>query len=531
MSDKPLPAASSDAPGHPPALSRRRFLGTAGVGAMALGPAGTAAGRAAAGSALPHPTFFLTERFTRIFPDLAPFAPPSDDLNRALVELSRPGGFLDANDPLEIGPQRLITEPALSPNNRDNPTQTAGTTFVGQFLDHDITRDGGSALGRPTDVARSRNLRNPRLDLDSVYGGGPLLSPELYRRSPIRFIVESGGQFEDVPRRKDGSAVIAEPRNDENLIVNGLHAAFLLFHNAVADRMEAGRRRRHVAFDDVRRAVTWHWQWIVWNEYLPQIVGRSVLDDLTAVGARFFKPARPAIPVEFQGAAFRFGHSQVRPSYRANLAGDGGKPFFALVFDLADVASADPNSLVGGKRSPRRFIGWQTFFDFGDGQVKPNKRIDTRISSPLFRLPSGVIDLPSGGDVGPTSLATRNLLRHVTWGMPSGQAVAQRIGAPVLAAADLADFGSFGHDLDRSTPLWLYVLREADVIEDGLRLGPVGARIVAEVIHVLLKSDRGSYLRANPRWTPDLPSAHGPGDFRMADLLTVAGVDPVSRGQ
>jgi len=528
---QPPDAGSFDAPGHGSGLSRRRFLGSAGLGAVALSPAGAVTGRAATGAFGTHPTFWLKERFTRMFPDLAPFAPPSDDLNRALVELSRPGGILDANDPLEVGPVRLITEPALSPDNPDNPTQTAGVTFLGQFLDHDITRDGGSTLGRPHPLSRSQNLRNPRIDLDSVYGGGPFVSPRLYTRSPVRFRVESGGLFEDLPRRADGTAIVAEPRNDENLIISGLHAAFLKFHNAVAERMEAGRGRRRVSFDEVRRRVVWHWQWIVWNEYLPMIAGRAVIDDLAANGARFFKPRRPAIPVEFQGAAFRFGHSQVRPSYRANLAGDNGKPFFALVFDLADLESPDPSSLVGGKRAPRRFVGWQTFFDFGDGQARPNKRIDTRISSPLFRLPSGLIDLPNGGEVGPTSLATRNLLRHVTWGMPAGQAIAGRIGAPVLAAADLADVGAFGHDLDTSTPLWLYVLREAELLEDGLRLGPVGARIVAEVLWTLLAGDRGSYLSADRTWKPDLPSAAGAGQFRMADLLTVAGVDPASRGQ
>jgi hypothetical protein len=90
------------------------------------------------------------------------------EMRDALTELSRPGGLLDANDPLEVGPIRLITEPELSPNNLDNPTLSAGNTFVGQFLDHDITRDAGSRLGRPVSLQRSTNLRTARFDLDSV---------------------------------------------------------------------------------------------------------------------------------------------------------------------------------------------------------------------------------------------------------------------------------------------------------------------------------------------------------------------------
>ena len=78
------------------------------------------------------------------------------------------------------------------------------------------------------------------------------------------------------------------------------------------------------------------------------------------------------IPVEFQAAAYRYGRSIVPPSYRANLAGDNDDPFFGMVFDPDGEGQRDPVDLRGGSRAPRRFIGWQTFFDFGDGEVKPN---------------------------------------------------------------------------------------------------------------------------------------------------------------
>jgi hypothetical protein len=215
----------------------------------------------------------------------------------------------------------------------------------------------------------------------------------------------------------------------------------------------------------------------------------------------------------------------VRPSYRANLAGDGGKPFFGMIFD-PKATGPDPNDLRGGFRAPRRFVGWQTFFDFGDGQVKPNKRIDTKISTPLFDLPLGAI----ANHAPPTVLPVRTLLRHVTWELPSGQSIARRFGVSALAPADLDELHRYGLGLERSTPLWYYVLKEAELVEDGLRLGPVGGRLVGEVVVGLLESDPASYLAYDRDWRPTLPSSSR-GDFRMVDFLTFAGVDPKSRGQ
>jgi hypothetical protein len=211
----------------------------------------------------------------------------------------------------------------------------------------------------------------------------------------------------------------------------------------------------------------------------------------------------------------------VRPSYRLNLAGDDGAPFFGMIFDPSQERSPDPDDLRGGARAPRRFVGWQTFFDFADGQVKPNKRIDTKISTPLFTLPLGAI----ASHDQPTALPQRNLLRHLTWELPSGQAVAQYIGVPVLATRDLAELRDFGLGLDRSTPLWYYALKEAEVMESGLRLGPVGGTIVAEVIVGLLRADPASYLAVDPAWRPTLSTRTGAitGEFRMVDFLTFAG--------
>jgi hypothetical protein len=218
----------------------------------------------------------------------------------------------------------------------------------------------------------------------------------------------------------------------------------------------------------------------------------------------------------------------VRPSYRANLAGDAnGTPFFGMVLDPAQDGQADPADLRGGARAPRRFVGWQTFFDFGDGEVKPNKRIDTKLSTPLFTLPLAAI--PSHDP--PTALPQRNLLRHLTWGIPSGQRIARAMGVPVLGPADFPELRDLGAGFDASTPFFYYVLKEAELREDGLRLGPTGGRLVAEVLIGLLQNDPSSFLNAQPNWRPPPPFRDAVRGFTMADFLTFAGVDPASRGQ
>ncbi|MDQ6798575.1 MAG: peroxidase [Actinomycetota bacterium] len=456
---------------------------------------------------------------------------PGAALTEALMDIGRPGGILDARDDMSAGPVRLITDPALSVNNPNNPTHPAGATFMGQFIDHDVTFDVGSTLNVPTDPATATNGRTPRLDLDTVYAG-PIASSHLYDpadRAKLR--IESGGRYEDLPRGSDMAAIIGDPRNDENLILSGLQCAFLGFHNRAVDYVRGqGRGRSTRDFDMARELTIRHYQWMVVNEFLPMFVGRAMVDDVTRQGRRFFRPNSGAVmPVEFQGAAYRFGHSMVRPSYRANLAGDNDAPFFGFIFDPANTDAFDPDDMVGGFRGARRFIGWQTFFDFGDGQVKPNKLIDTKLSTPLFNLPMSAIASRNL----PVVLPQRTLLRHVTWSMPSGQAIARKMGATPLAATDLRELRAYGLGLEKSTPLFYYVLKEAELVNDGRFLGPVGGRIVAEVLLGLLDLDPGSYVNVRPRWKPQLPNRKGvfTGDFRMVDFLTFAGVDPTSRGQ
>ncbi len=527
-------------------FTRREFLATIGAIALCSGAPSIITSRKAYAQPPPRRRFTIPEnRFGRMFPDLPPFAVASPRLEAALMELGKAGGLLDAKDALERGPIDLIVDSELSRANGNSTSHTAGTTFMGQFIDHDMTFDLTSRLGIALDPKDAPNARTPTLDLDSLYGGGPDKDPELYefvdkarngRGNPgkraIKFKIESGGIFEDLPRPGGNVANIADPRNDENLMLAGLHAALLLFHNHAVDVVaeDDARTKPKKIFNKARRLTTWHYQWIIVHEVLPLFVGQAVVDDILTHGRKFYVPDVAFIPVEFQGAAYRFGHSLVRPSYRANLAGDNGQPFFGIIFDPTQEGTPDPTDLRGGSRAPRRFIGWQTFFDFGDGEVRANKLIDTKISTPLFNLPLGAI---AGLPGGPTSLPQRNLLRHITWQLPSGQSIAAHMGVPALSADDLNELKTFGVGLEKSTPLWYYILKEAEVMQEGQQLGPVGARIVGEVILGVLELDRRSYLSRARDWKPTLPTRSGKvtREFKMIDFLTFAGVDPDNRGQ
>jgi len=503
----------------------------------------------------PHPD----NVFTRMYPELPSFAPQTGSARAAMQRMGARNDLIDADDNLTDPIQSIVNPAVFSPNNPDNPEMTAGMTFLGQFLDHDITFDKKSILNANASPMQTVNFRTAAFDLDSVYGNGPSGSPELYdtRSGRIKFILQHipgseavsrhGAPRNDVPRDRQGNAIVAESRNDENVVISQMQVALLSFHNAVTDYLAAQPAYRGTSaariFADARRLVTWHYQWIILHEFLPKTIGQERLDAILRTGPVYYKPEAPMnrfrtgdghemprIPIEFNAAVYRFGHSQVRPSYRANFGPTGGAPFFAFIFDDSDnPAAPDPNDLRGGKRAARRFVDWQTFFDFGDGNVRSNKRIDTRLSSPLMQLPGSRGPSPGLPNDGVQSLPARTLIRHINFGIPSGQAIARYMHMPVLAPSQLSELTPYAlgpnSTMASSTPLFFYILKEAEVMEHGLRLGPVGGRIVGEVFVGLLQEDPGAYLRTAPQWKPTLPSQH-PGDFRMADLLQFAGVVP-----
>jgi hypothetical protein len=494
-----------------------------------------------------------------MFPDLPSFAEQTDSARHAVQVLGASDGILNAQDNLTDPIQSILNPAVFSPHNADNPNMTAGITFLGQFLDHDLSLDKNSLLNENASPSATINFRTVAFDLDSVYGDGPTGSPQLYDATTgrIKFSVQPipgsdtvsrhGAVRNDVPRDTARNAIIADSRNDENVVISQLHLAMLSFHNAVTDHLAQLPAYRQASADqifrDVRRLVTWHYQWIILHEFLPALMGQNRVDQIFAQGLKFYHPGhrsigsrvrnrhdRALIPIEFSVAAYRFGHSQARPSYRLNFGPTGGLPFFAFLFDDNQNPNAtDPNDLRGGKRAPRRFVDWQTFFNFGDGNVRPNKRIDTKLSSVLMALPGARAPSPGLPFDGLQSLPARTLTRHINFGLPSGQAIAGKMNLPVLTPAQLSELAPYAqdsrHTMDTSTPLFYYILKEAEVMENGLRLGPVGANIVGEVFIGVLKADDSSYLSVMPDWKPTLPSA-SPERFLMTDLLRFAGVVP-----
>ncbi|MBD2113100.1 MULTISPECIES: peroxidase family protein [Cyanophyceae] len=438
-------------------------------------------------------------RFGRMFRCTRPFAQDTPAIRQALMELGKAEGIMDP------GPT----------NNPDNPAIPAGFTFLGQFIDHDLTFDPTSSLERQSDPEAIENFRTPSFELDSVYGAGPTASPFLYDNRPEnrgKLLIDSDRPH-DLPRNSQGTALLGDPRNDENLIVSQLHLAFVKFHNAMIDKLKADGVNPGQLFDEAQKLVRWHYQWIVLHEFLPLLVGQNVVDTVLQRGRRFYSTRwrrEPYIPVEFSVAAYRFGHSQVRGGYRIN------QNFAAAIFAAPGSGGNDLSS--GKPLPPERVMDWQNFFKVNETATPQlSQRIDATISRPLFQLPF----IPPNMASNPASLAQRNLLRHLTFGLPSGQTVAGKMGIAPLSTADLADVAAISTELAHNTPLWFYVLREADKRADGRSLGPVGGRIVAEVFIGLLQSDELSYLCQEPNWTPRLGTG---GDFKMADLLKFAGV-------
>jgi len=429
-----------------------------------------------------------------------------------------------------------------NPSDAGVSTIPAGYTYFGQFVDHDITLDVSSSLDVATDANTINNMRSPAVDLDSVYGRGPGLDPFLYEfpasglpataiklQTGTNTNVGPGGpsgngspggmvtqtRF-DVPRIPlSNTAVIGDPRNDENLIVVQFHHAMLRFHNAVVDLLLAAAFNGDI-FGEAKRIVTHHYQWAVVNDFLRrQICGSAAVDAaLLNVNAPIGSAFR--MPVEFAVAAYRFGHSMIRDFYWVN-------------FNF-------PNATLGQvfefSRNPRLpvFSNWvvdfNAFFDTGFPVPVNNKarKIDSFMAVSLEALPgfAGLLAI----------LATRNLRRSLAMGLPSGQGMAAEFGITPMTAAELTNnlpadevavLNSSGGLLLNKTPLWYYILREAAVLSNGNQLGPVGGRIVAETFVRMLKRDASSFLNVAGGFAPILPSVT-PGDFTVADLVNFAGV-------
>jgi hypothetical protein len=519
---------SGKASWHQRRFSRRGFLagslaGVAGLSAGAVvGRSPTLARAATAGDGLhgvPLRGMYLTSkdrlaegRFGSMFKRLPAFAPRDellDGLARTMVE-----------DQAVPDDNHLNTSPRLF----------AGFTFVGQFIDHDITFDNTPLDLQLADPDARVNFRTPRYDLDSVYGRGPTQEPQFYdpADSDKLLLPANVNGVQDVPRSGDGRAIIPEPRNDENLIVVQLHKAVARFHNRLVDYARLQGVRREWVFETARRLTRWHYQWAVIHDFLPRFVGDelvgpngTVYKELggkpPVINLSYYRPTnkdgRPFMPVEFAVAAYRFGHSIIRPFYVINQTtlDSGGVPVFGPDGGF---------NLNGGRPVPADLvIEWKNILP-----VDPNfparkpRKIDTNLSLPLTSLPGSVVPPPD-----PTiHLAVRNTLRGKQVGLPSGQQVARAMRANVLSNSTLGLNSDPGWNGE--APLWFYILREAELPPYNTeRLGQVGGRIVAEVLVGLLQRDPNSYLFLDPSWKPAPPIAPVTGQFTFVDLLRYAG--------
>ena len=425
-------------------------------------------------------------------------------------------------------------------------------TYLGQFIDHDLTFDPASSLQKQDDPDALTDFRTPAFDLDNVYGRGPDDQPYLYDGNNGFLLGNAltggdAGAF-DLARNSatPARALIGDPRNDENSIVSQLQGLFLRFHNRTL------KENANLPFEEIQKLVRFHYQYVIVNDFLPHIVHSDVLDALKANGKydksklKFFHwKNEPFMPVEFSVAAYRLGHSMIRPGYRLNDA------ILRPIFPVSPKVQPGLTEGLTGFRAmvPDWGIDWGRFIDVDsrvyDGTDAENQRrlqfayrIDTSVVFPLSVLPPAVAANPS-------SLALRNLERGLRLGLPSGQHVAAAMGVTPLdddeiligkgvdkPAKDEKPFPitKLGEVFKKNCPLWTYVLAEAMQHQDKVkipvkgnvtittpRLGPVGGRIVAEVFLGLLFGDNHSFLSLEPTWHP----AKNP-NFALKDFVKYA---------
>jgi nucleoid-associated protein YgaU len=461
------------------------------------------------------------------------------------------------DDPANLLPRSSATVKRLTELGRamvdPGPATGDGTvpaiyTYFGQFVDHDITFEKTSLSTQklvdpalvPLPLARIRdelkNTRTASLELDSLYDAPARRDPANQSKMRIGKVTKLNGTavpfrrppgkgddndlFREGPKpgdpEHDRAALIGDPRNDENLIVSQLHLAFLKAHNRLVDQ---GR-----TFEEARRLLRQHYQHIVLHDFLKQIADPAIVDQVITGGNRFYDAMDEPffLPLEFTVAAFRFGHTMIRETYDYNLN------FPDATLDLLFTFTAFSGQLGGDARTlpDNWIIQWERFIAPGGGKNKARK-FDTKLSPGLFQLQTltGEIEQPADA----ANLAVRNLLRGYALRMPTGQAMATRLGLPVLTAAQLEAAAASerqAHVLKTSgflerTPLWYYLLAESRH-HGAQRLGPVGGTLVAEVLVGLVRRSTDSIL-ATPGWVPSLPSAK-PGRFELADLLRFAKV-------
>jgi hypothetical protein len=432
--------------------------------------------------------------FRRRFPHLAAHRPP-DEL---LEHLGEPDGPMSERKSL------------WADDSYDSPNLKAGYTFFAQFLFHDLTYE----LVRRLSTERSPNTVQggpASLRLHTLYGPGPEMAPHLYAFYDQgyfsgRLLDAPAGTKQDPPRNRQGQALLADPRNDENVVLAQLHLGLVRFHNAVVEQIASTGDSGTVLFEEAQRQVRWHYQWALVNDFLPRLAGEAQVE--AALDRTFAGPdATVGLPLEVAHGVLRYVYSQVRLQYRLN--------------DEASVAllPADENddTLLRHRSQsiPSRLkVDWARFFDLDDGPTQPSKLIDTKIT-PAF------LDLPLVEDPRPArrSVAVRFFLQGKRAGLPSGEDVARALGEPATlpTTAALRKLGL------RATPLLYYVLAEAEhqFQDTGAdRLGPVAGWLLADALIGRLRRDPQSYLNAHPDFTPDDAFTGADGSFGVGHLVS-----------
>ena len=518
-----------------------------------------------------------------------------DYLFREVVDLADAQNFLPAASSAETTANLVALARAMadtSSPHSDNATMPVIYTYWGQFIDHDITlqaRDPCAPEIDPADTVPLApatlvgkggarfNRRRPALDLDSMYGDGPrdpgnTRVPEAADFYNADFTFKLGELFfaetipgvrvppqddvlRDLRRSTNGAPRIGDLRNDENLVVAQLHVAFLRFHNAVLDWVQRNSKLRgFAAFQEARRLVRSHYQWLVLHDYLKTVARADVVDEVLAKGPRLYTTSgsEAFMPCEFSDAAFRFGHSMVRNGYDHNRNfGRNGvvKPVATLedLFRFTGAGGFRPGgpAVPGNPAAPNLpfnwAIEWDRFTDRDPASVtRKARKFDTRLAPAVLAM----FNEGEAPDLMPPlkemlkHLAMRNLLRGYLFSIPTAQAMVRGLQAKGADIAEMSE-AELKHDnaadtnavLDRAgfvtrTPAWYYILKEAEVRQNGERLGQLGSHILAETFVGLLLRDPHSIL--NTKWTPaaGVKDAAGNEVRLIEDLLTFAGVMP-----
>ena len=427
----------------------------------------------------------------------------------------------------------IMTDVQGQPRNASNVP--AGYTYLGQFIDHDITRDTTPGVEDTTKAGISpvppdvlRQSRSPTLDLDSMYGAstaGGGASPREPGGASFSFAktAPTSAENRSLPNdlhRGDKRVLIPDNRNDENLAVAQTHLLWMKFHNEVVELLRKVSSDQSASssslFERTKDLVIRHYQYIVIHDFIQRFVDADVFKQVFTRGCPQVLQTVPgedvAMPLEFSGAAYRFGHSLVREKYEWNEffnSKANGQADFSKASTTGPNLSLFTFTTTGGflrENTPLPsdwIVNWKNFFELDPNSQPPQKAmaIDAHLSSGMGNIP---------GPAGPFNLAAANLRRGSLIGLPSGQDVASDMGMTgkeILRAGKLLKGWSdpqariikkFG--FHKRTPLWFYILQEGRVQGNGNKLGKLGSRIVCETFRALVVASKPSILVDG--WSP-----------------------------